>query len=169
LAAAGERSHKAGMTAWLSWSFAVLAGAVGAAGLASVGKAATTGAPAKPKLETVQLHRCTDAGGKVTWQDDKCPAGSKDEAREMMKPVDAPAQAVAAPAPVAAVEPPPQAPAPPQRELIPPPPMYSCTTYDGNQRYSENYDPNPRCEPMVIYYPYPNQLTPEQALSCRWV
>jgi hypothetical protein len=47
--------------------------------------------------------------------------------------------------------------------------MYSCTTYDGNQRYSENYDPNPRCEPMVIYYPYPNQLSPEQALSCRWV
>ena len=38
-----------------------------------------------------------------------------------------------------------------------------------HQRWSESYDPNPRCEPLVIYYPYPNNLTPAQALSCRWV
>ena len=47
--------------------------------------------------------------------------------------------------------------------------MYLCTSYDAIQRYSESYDPNPRCEPMVLYYPYPNNLTPAQALSCRWV
>ena len=56
-----------------------------------------------------------------------------------------------------------------QRELIPPPPMYRCTSYDGIERFSESYDPNPRCEPLVLYYPYPNNLTPAQALSCRWV
>jgi hypothetical protein len=47
--------------------------------------------------------------------------------------------------------------------------MYRCTSYDGIERFSESYDPNPRCEPLVLYYPYPNQLTPAQALSCRWV
>ncbi len=153
------------MKAWLPWSLGVLASTVGAAGLASAGK----GVPATPKPQTVSLHRCTDARGAVTWQGDKCPAGSKDEPREMAKPVDAPPRAtteIPPPAlPVVETAPP----APPAREFVPPPAMYSCTTYDGDQRYSENYDPNPRCEPMVIYYPYPNQLTPEQALSCRWV
>ena len=47
--------------------------------------------------------------------------------------------------------------------------MYRCTSYDGIERYSEQYDPNPRCEPYVLYYPYPNLLTPAQALTCRWV
>jgi hypothetical protein len=58
---------------------------------------------------------------------------------------------------------------PPPRELIPPPPMYYCTSYDGIERFSESYDPNPRCEPLVLYWPYPNTLTPDQALGCRWV
>jgi hypothetical protein len=157
--------HNAGMKAWLPWSLAVLAGAVGAAGAASTGKAPT----AKPRLQTVQLHRCTEARGTVTWQDDNCPSGSKDELREMAKPVDAPARAQPPASPPAAAVVEHAAASPPRRELVPPPAMYSCTTYDGDQRYSESYDPNPRCEPMVIYYPYPNQLTPEQALSCRWV
>ena len=57
----------------------------------------------------------------------------------------------------------------PPPELIPPPPMYRCISYDGNERFSESYDPNPRCEPIVLYYPYPNELTPAQRLACRWV
>jgi hypothetical protein len=165
VAAAGGRSHNAGMKAWLPLSLAVLAGAVGAVGLASTGQAA----PTPPKLQTVSLHRCTDARGTVTWQDDTCPAGSKDELREMAKPVDAPPRAQAPDGTPVAVFAEHAHPAPAPRQLVPPPAMYSCTSYDGNQRYSESYDPNPRCEPMVIYYPYPNQLTPEQALSCRWV
>ena len=163
------RSHNAGMNSWLPWSLAVLAGAVGAVALARTGSVAAAPAAAKAPAASVQLHRCTDARGKVTWQDDPCPAGSKSEVRNMARPVDAPAKPAAAPAPAPVVAAPPEAPAPPPREPIPPPAMYQCTTYDGDQRFSENYDPNPRCEPMVIYYPYPNQLTPEQALSCRWV
>jgi hypothetical protein len=88
----------------------------------------------------------------------------------MLRPSDPPPKRVAetAPAPKP-VAPEPEPAAPPARELIPPPPMYLCTSYDGIERYSESYDPNPRCEPMVLYYPYPNQLTPAQAQSCRWV
>ena len=121
---------------------------------------------------TVTVHRCTDARGQVTLQDDPCPPGSQEQTREMTRPKDPPvssksvrvADTPAMPQPelLSADEPPPRLP-------IPPPPMYKCTSYDGDERFSESYDPNPRCEPLVIYYPYPNQLTPQQALSCRWV
>jgi hypothetical protein len=120
---------------------------------------------------TVTVHRCTDARGQVTLQDDPCPPGSREETRAMTRPKDPPVSSKA----VKVAE----TPAMPQPELvepeaaprlpIPPPPMYKCTSYDGDERFSESYDPNPRCEPLVIYYPYPNQLTPQQALSCRWV
>ena len=46
--------------------------------------------------------------------------------------------------------------------------MFVCTTYDGIERYSESYDPNPRCEPLGLYYP-PAYVTPENARMCRWV
>jgi len=171
VAAAAMRSHNAGMNGRLSWSLAVLALVVAGGALAATGArpAAPTG---KPKAPTVQLHRCTDAAGKVTWQDDRCPAGNKDEVREMARPSEPPRvparPAAPAPAPVAHAPQPEYAP-PPQHQLIPPPDMYLCTSYDGIERYSESYDPNPRCEPIALYYPYPNQLTPQQANTCRWV
>lgn len=158
VAAAGGQSHNGGMKFWLALSLAGLWTVVGAAPRQT--------APMEP---TVTLHRCTDARGTVTWQDDPCPKGSQDLVREMIRPVDAPKSArkpAKAPAPV--VEPLPE-PAPLARLLIPPPAMYKCTSYDGIERFSESYDPNPRCEPIVIYHPYPNLLTPSQALSCRWV
>ncbi len=164
LAAAAGQSHNAAMKVWLLSSLAVLASAVGVVS----GNAAASGSAAAAMEPTVTLRRCTDARGKVTWQDDPCPKGSTELVREMIRPLDPPrSKAKPAPAPVAppvAYDPPPRT-----RELIPPPAMYKCTSYDGNERYSESYDPNPRCEPMVIYYPYPNLLTPAQALSCRWV
>lgn len=147
----------------------------------ATGTAATVIAP-KPKdaagvkadadATTLTVHRCTDARGQVTLQDDPCPPGSREETRAMTRPKDPPASAqpvkpVAMPALPAPELP--EADAPPPRLPIPPPPMYKCTSYDGDERFSESYDPNPRCEPLVIYYPYPNQLTPQQALSCRWV
>ena len=142
------------MKAWLILSLAFLWPAVGV----------------RAMEPTVVVHKCTDGRGQITWQDDPCPKGSQDSAREMIRPVDPPPskkKRVAAPA----VAPPASAEAysPPMRELIPPPPMYQCTSYDGIERYSEQYDPNPRCEPIVLYYPYPNLLKPAQALGCRWV
>ena len=124
-----------------------------------------------PATGTVTVHRCTDARGQVTLQDDPCPPGSREETRAMTRPKDPPVSSKAVKVAETPAMPQPElvdAEAPP-RLPIPPPPMYKCTSYDGDERFSESYDPNPRCEPLVIYYPWPNNLTPAQALSCRWV
>ena len=147
------------MKTWIALSLALL----------STAGSAPAPAPKAAPADTVVVHRCTDAKGRVTLQDEPCPKGSQGESREMTRPKDPPRQKrITAPAlPLDAL---PDEPAPPpRRELIPPPPMYRCTSYDGIERFSESYDPNPRCEPLVLYYPYPNNLTPAQALSCRWV
>lgn len=131
-------------------------------------------ASTKPKGDaaTLTVHRCTDARGQVTLQDDACPPGSHEETRAMTRPRDPPVESKAVRVADTPAMPQPEllsADEPARRLPIPPPPMYKCTSYDGDERFSESYDPNPRCEPLVIYYPYPNQLTPQQALSCRWV
>jgi hypothetical protein len=131
-----------------------------------------TGAKVDADAGTVTVHRCTDARGRVTLQDDPCPPGSREETRAMTRPKDPPVTSKAVKVADTPAMPQPDlldADVAPPRLPIPPPPMYRCTSYDGDERFSESYDPNPRCEPLVIYYPYPNQLTPQQALSCRWV
>jgi hypothetical protein len=153
------------MKGWLPLSLAFLASLVGGAWAG-----APVAAASQSTEPTVTLHRCTDAKGRITWQDDPCPKGSADLAREMIRPQDPPKSARRAPPPAAvAVAPPPDEPAPAPREWLPPPAMYRCTSYDGDERFSESYDPNPRCEPIVVYYPYPNYVNPSQAASCRWV
>jgi hypothetical protein len=121
---------------------------------------------------TVTIYRCIDAKGHVSLQDDPCPKDSTTQsARSMLRPQDAPARPAAAPSPPPATPPAtavvetPYVPPP----YIPPPPLYECTSYDGIVRESEVYDPNPRCEPLVLYFPYPRRLSPAQAGSCRWV
>ncbi len=121
--------------------------------------------PAKKPEATVTIHRCVDSKNHVTLQDEACPAGSQDSSRVMQRPKDAP-ESPLPPAPALPPEPEPIfEPAPPRP---PPPDMYVCTSYDGNERYSESYDPNPRCEPYVLYYPYLTEQAP-QRLACRWV
>jgi hypothetical protein len=143
-----------GMKAWFVLSLAFLLPAVAAA----------------PVEDTVTVHRCTDSKGRVTWQNDPCPKGSQEMVREMTRPKDPPlgkkSQQVV---PAVVLPPPPTVEYARTRDLIPPPPMYHCTSYDGIERFSESYDPNPRCEPFVLYYPFPERLTKGQALSCRWV
>ena len=150
-----------GMNTWIALSLAFLS---------TAGSAPKTPTAARPApVEIVLVHRCTDAKGRVTLQDEPCPKGSQSESRQMTRPKDPPKSRPipmrAPPIDVLADDPTPSF----RRELIPPPPMYRCTSYDGIGRFSESYDPNPRCEPLVLYYPYPNNLTPAQALSCRWV
>lgn len=152
-----------GMNTWIALSLAFLS---------TAGSAPKTSPAAQPSpLQTVLVHRCTDARGRVTLQDEACPKGSQSESRQMTRPKDPPkSNSKPVPLPVRSVDEYLTQPAPTlRRELIPPPPMYRCTSYDGIGRFSESYDPNPRCEPLVLYYPYPNNLTPAQALSCRWV
>jgi hypothetical protein len=126
-------------------------------------------APARAADDTVTIYRCIDAKGGITLQDDPCPKNTTQEsARSMVRPQDAPRQTVAAQPPA----PPTSAAEPPLEEqplLIPPPPLYQCTSYDGDVRESEVYDPNPRCEPLALYFPDARRLTPEQAGACRWV
>lgn len=117
---------------------------------------------------TVTVYRCIDAKGHVSLQDDPCPKTSTQNARSMLRPQDPPPRPVTS-ASAARREPDP--PAPPVYEplYIPPPPLYQCTSYDGVVRDSEVYDPNPHCEPLALYYPNAQYLTPEQASLCRWV
>ena len=116
--------------------------------------------------DDITVFRCVDAKGAVTLTDKPCPkSAATSTSREMVRPKDAPPRAV----PARREPPRAQAAAPeweyvPQRE--PPPPMYMCTSYDGIERESEVYDPNPRCEPLGLYY---HGLSPEMAGACNWV
>lgn len=124
------------------------------------------GASATPPkaTDTVTVFRCVDGKGHVTLQDDPCPPGTQSSTRQMQRPRDA------ATKPAAVERPPPPVPPVVERPppLLPPPPMYHCVSYDGIERYSEQYDPNPRCEPLGLYYD-PNYLSPELRQACRWV
>jgi hypothetical protein len=119
--------------------------------------------------EVTTVYRCVGAKGAVSLQDKPCVKGAQQTTLQMVKPKDAP------PRPAARREPePPPLPPPPQAweyvpERTPPPPLYECTSYDGIVRESEQYDPNPRCEPLALYFPYAERLTPQQAGACHWV
>lgn len=118
--------------------------------------------------DTVTVYRCVDGKGNVSLQGDPCPSASHQSTRQMQRPVDAPARPAAAPKPATAPAPPAEEPPPTWTDLVPPPPMYVCTSYDGIERISEVYDPNPHCEPLALYYHGVN-LTPAQAGLCHWV
>jgi hypothetical protein len=117
--------------------------------------------------EEITIYRCVDAKGGVTLQDKPCAKDTRQQSLEMVRPKDAP------PRKLARVPEPPPLPEPEPWELLPPryppPPMYVCTSYDGIVRESEVYDPNPRCEPLVLYHPEAERLHPAYQNSCRWV
>jgi hypothetical protein len=124
--------------------------------------------PGPSDAEDVTVYRCVAANGRVSLQDQPCAAGQAQTTRQMQRPQDAPAPPAPPPAPaVQAPQPPPMLVLPPPRR--PPPELYQCTSYDGIQRISEVYDPNPRCEPIVLYYRRPERLPPRYASACRWV
>ena len=110
-------------------------------------------AQAKPASSTVTVYRCTDAGGKQGLRDTPCPKGQQQQAREMLRPQDAPKPK---PVPVPTPVPGPVAPAPEVRTvyLAPPRPMYECTTPDGDRYTSEDGVGNPRWVPLwTLGYP----------------
>ncbi len=118
----------------------------------------------------VTVYRCVDAKGKVSLQDSPCAKTSQQETREMLRPKDPPVarkSAVAKPAP-----PPPEVSVEPYPVIYAPPPpdLYQCTNYEGKVRDSENYDPNPRCEPLWALGYQEKYLPIEQrGKLCRWI
>ena len=130
--------------------------------------AAVPGSPApRAAADGVTVYRCVGAKGVVSLQDKPCQKGTQQTTLQMVRPKDAP------PRPVTRRDPEPLPAPPPEWEYeplrTPPPPLYLCTSYDGIVRESEVYDPNPRCEPWVLYHPFPHRLSPRQANACRWV
>ncbi|HSD17536.1 MAG TPA: DUF4124 domain-containing protein [Thermomonas sp.] len=127
-------------------------------------------AQSQPGSATVTVYRCTDAGGKQSLRDTPCPAGQKQQAREMQRPKDAPKPA-AVPMPPKPVLPPAPAPVPVQQtETVyraPPRPMYECTTPDGDVYTSEDSIGNPRWVPLwtLGYYPMGRPSRPAAAVS----
>lgn len=98
--------------------------------------------------DEITVYRCQDAQGRVTLQDGPCPAGQTGSTRSMTRPQDPP------PRPAAAPPAPPDSsgsfpPAPDYALPAYPPPLFQCTDYDGDVRYSEDYDPNTRCVPLA--------------------
>lgn len=132
----------------LAWpSLAILLASVGPAG-----------------AQDITVYRCTDSQGRVMLQDEPCPAGQTQQQRSMTKPKDPPprpATPTPAPPPAGTVA----EPAPEPLPYYPPPPLYQCTAYDGEQRYSENYDPNPRCVPLAVL----GYDAGTFGATCRWV
>ncbi len=100
--------------------------------------------PAHAQSATVTVYRCTDAAGRQSLRDTPCPKGQAQQARDMLRPKDAPsAVRPAPPQPTVA------APVPVQvRVLAPPLPMYECVTPDGARYTSENGSGNPRWVPF---------------------
>ncbi|MEO6172321.1 MAG: DUF4124 domain-containing protein [Arenimonas sp.] len=130
---------------------------------ASAAMAATPVEPGK-----VTVYRCIDTKGKVSLQDSPCAKTSQQETREMIRPKDAPPskKIYVRPAPM-------PAPQPVQESYSyapPPPTLYQCTNYEGKVRDSENYDPNPRCEPLWVLGYHEEYLPFEQrGKVCRWI
>lgn len=126
-----------------------------------------TDAPAQP----VTIYRCTDATGQLTVQNQPCPAGSSQQAQAIQGVPSAPMPAprAAAPFPSAPEPPAPAAPAMPEPATaprildsaavaqpapaptasadarLPPPPLFTCHTYDGDSYLAEDTEQPPRC------------------------
>ncbi|WP_162782154.1 DUF4124 domain-containing protein [Arenimonas caeni] len=146
LEVAAARADNAGMRWWPS--LAILLACVGPAG-----------------AQQITVYRCTDAQGRVSLQDAPCPAGQTQERRNMVRPQDPPPRPVARETAPPATTPAPEPPPPIALPRPSPPPLYQCTAYDGATRYSENYDPNPRCVPLAVL----GYDAGAWGAICRWV
>lgn len=106
---------------------------------------------ATPAQGDVRIYRCTDAAGRQSLRDTPCPKGQAQQARDMLRPKDAP-RALHRPAPPPA---PATAPAPVRLVVLAPPqPMYECVTPDGARYTSDNGSGNPRWVPFwTLGYP----------------
>lgn len=157
---------------------ALLAGLMLAPALAGAVAPVAVPTPAPTAAPTV-IYRCTAPGGAVALQDDPCPAGQREERREIA--------AFAAPATVApaatpaddassgeALDPatmigPAEPESAPSRPLSMPPPLWRCTDLNGASRFADEYDPQPRCVPLSVLGVDLSRAPPSAAGLCRTV
>lgn len=147
------RRHR---TEALATACAVLAAYAASAIPRAAGAQVASGAAAQ-----VTVYRCVDAGGGVSLRDTPCAKGEHQEARDMVRPKDAPP---AVPAHRSSSDDGRDggaaAPAPAPRVVIvrepAPAPMYECTTPDNTTYTSDSPEGNPRWVPMwTLGWPVP--------------
>lgn len=114
-----------------------------------------------PAADQVVVYRCTDKAGHVTIQNDvACPAGDRQQKQVIDAPPALPAyvprevrmpqvvaneqalvdRQIAAAVPAAV----------PETERTPPPALYQCSTWDGQDYLTENETPAQRCAPLRV-------------------
>jgi hypothetical protein len=118
----------------------------------------------------ITVFRCEKPGGGVALQDTPCSDGQGQTTRNMTRPQDPPPHRAsrtprAEPARETAA-PPPAAPIVPM--VRPPPPLFQCTDFDGQVRFSEHHDPNTRCVPLAVLG-FRVRDGSVAVNSCRWV
>ncbi|WP_158637050.1 DUF4124 domain-containing protein [Arenimonas daejeonensis] len=117
--------------------------------------------------DDITVYRCKGGNGQVTVQDSPCGSGQTEVSRSSMTRPQDPPPKPAAPPPQPPDDEPLPAPDYASSVLLRPPPLYQCTDYDGDVRYSEDYDPANRCVPLaVLGY---GLTGPQAATACRWV
>lgn len=124
------------------------------------GTARATGDDGRPDHGQVVVYRCTDAQGRLSLRDSPCPAGSRQEARRMQRPKDAPVRVVDVVPETPAVAAPTGF-APPQVYILRPPrPLYECVAPDGARYTSDTPEGNPRRVPAwTLDYPVLQRAT----------
>ncbi len=107
----------------------------------------------------ITIYRCTDARGQLSLRDTPCLPGEEQKTVAMQRPQDPPPRPASAPPSAPSAIPVREAaPAPFARSMhAPPPPIYRCTTPDGEQYTSDSADGNFRWVPLwtLGYYPVP--------------
>lgn len=160
--------------------------AVVASGILLVGTAAVSGAPSATRV----IYRCTAADGAVALQDAPCPAGQRQERRDVAAfapptvsasgasgPASAGSMAAISPAmprdpaaanagPAASID---TAAPPAPRPSFLPPPLWRCTDFNDRSRLAEFYDPQPRCVPLSVLGIDLSRAPPSAATLCRTV
>ncbi|MDB6163408.1 MAG: hypothetical protein JWL98_840 [Xanthomonadaceae bacterium] len=104
--------------------------------------------------DEVTIYRCVDPSGHLTLRDTPCGKDQTQQARQMLRPRDAPA-APALPARARSRAPDDDA-VPATRAIVmaPPRPMYECTPPDGEPYTSDSAEGNPRWVPFwTLGYP----------------
>jgi len=121
--------------------------------------------PWSARAQETVFYRCTDAKGNVTMQNGTpCAAGMKQEIRRIGAVSTVPVPARKPKRDAEAPPPAPQfgefvlvsgptmqrAPAPEAAGLPAPPPLYQCTTWQGDTYFGETATPEPRCAPLQV-------------------